>query len=381
MSEKSSSKDIGSEAEKRHATPKERKKMNPLVVEIAAVVLILLLGATIAYMISPSKEKGFSVIIYPSGGPGPISVYLDAGMNITLVVKATWNGDDVTDTENLTIEWTADNATLGTLEPNSTAMTVFTAGHVGMSGVITCNVTYVAEGASHNALVVVNIQVLPPTLTSLTITPESRVLIMNRPQVFSAEAMNSVGDAISCDAVTWTVWGIPATNYTLSNTTGSSVELSINVTGSGTVNATLTYGNVSITARATIGAIEDYPRMTLTRSHITDGRMFTCSDPTLPLLWGDVIVYLTDGVNTVNWTLSTDDLNNGSYSVHGYGSQVLGTLVVSLNVIDMTGNGAVNASDVLTVTTSNGKFNPAKSYVLTLVYVPTMDTIVSMTFA
>jgi hypothetical protein len=90
---------------------------------------------------------------------------------------------------------------------------------------------------------------------------------------------------------------------------------------------------------------------------------------------------LTDGVNTVNWTLSTDDLNNGSYSVHGYGSQVLGTLVVSLNVIDMTGNGAVNASDVLTVTTSNGKFNPAKSYVLTLVYVPTMDTIVSMTFA
>lgn len=193
--------------------------------------------------------------------------------------------------------------------------------------------------------------------------------------------MNSVGDAISCDAVTWTVWGIPATNYTLSNTTGSSVELSINVTGSGMVNATLAYGNVSITARATIDVIEDYPRMTLTRSHITDGRMFTCSEPTLPLLWGDVIVYLTDGVNTVNWTLSTDDLNNGSYSVHDYGSQALGTLVVSLNVIDMTGNGAVNASNVLTVTTSNGKFNPARSYMLTLIYVPTMDTIVSMTFA
>ena len=385
MSEKTSGTDAGGGAEKSHVTPKERRKVNPLVLEIIAVVLILLLGATAAYMISPSKEKGFSVIIYPSGGPGPISVYLDAGKNITLVVKATWNGDDVTDSENLTIGWMVDNATLGTLNPADNASTVFTAGRVNMSGVITCNITYVIDGISHNSQVIVNMIVEPPSWERFSITPDSRILIVNRPQTFSAEASDSLGDPISCDSVVWTVSGIPATNYTLSSTTGSSVDLLINVTGSGTLNATMTYsgsayGNVTRTVTATFGVIQDYPRMTLTRTHITDGRMFTCSEPTVPLPWDYVVVYLTDGVNTVNWTLSTSDLNNGSYSVHTYGSQTLGTLVVSLNVIDMTGNGAVNASDVLTITTSNGKFNPAKSYMLTLIYPPTMDTIASNTF-
>lgn len=156
--------EVGGEAGKRHDTPRERKKVSPLVIEIIAVVLILLLGATVAYMISPSKEKGLSVIIYPSGGHGPIDLLVDAGANTTLTVKATWNGDEIANAENLTIEWTVDNATLGTLEPNSTATTVFTAGHVGMSGVITCNVTYDVEGASYSSLVVVNTQVLPPTV-------------------------------------------------------------------------------------------------------------------------------------------------------------------------------------------------------------------------
>jgi len=385
MSEKTSRTDEGGGAEKSHVTPKERKKVNPLVLEIIAVVLILLLGATFAYMISPGKEKGFSVIIYPSGGPGPIGVYLAAGKNITLVVKATWNGDDVTDSENLTIEWTVDNMTLGTLSLTDKASTVFTAGRVNMSGVITCNVTYVIDGISHNSQVIVNMTVTPPSLERFSITPDNRVLIVNRSQVFSAEASDSLGDPISCDSVVWTVWGIPATNYTLNNTTGSSVELMVNVTGSGTLNATLTYSstvydNVTWTVTATIGVIQDYPRMTLTRTRLADGRNFTCSDATLPLFWGDVIVYLTDGVNTVNWTLSTDDLSNGSYSVHDYGSQTLGTLVVSLTVTDMTGNGTANANDVLTITTSNGKFNPARSYILTLIYPSTMDTIASDTF-
>jgi hypothetical protein len=225
----------------------------------------------------------------------------------------------------------------------------------------------------------------PPWLESFSITPDSRVLILNRPQTFTAEASDTLGDPISCDSVVWTVAGIPATNYTLSNTTGSSVELTANVTGSGTLSASLTYGNSvhgneTWTVTATIGVIVDYPRLNLTRFRITDGRMFTCSEPTLPLPWGDVVVYLTDGVNTVNWTLSTDDLNNGSYSVHDYGSQTLGTLVVSLNVFDMTGNGAVNASDALTITTSNGRFNPARSYIMTLIYPSTMDTIASDAF-
>lgn len=372
--------DVGGGAEKSYATPRERKKVNPLVLEIIAVVLILLIGATAAYMISPTKEKGFSVIIYPSGGPGPIRVILIPGENVTLTVKATWNGDDITDSENLTIEWTVDNATLGTMTTTDEASTIFTAAHVNMSGVIICNVTYVTDGESHNSQVIVNITVTPAPLVYFAIIPDSRVLLLNRPQVFTVEARDSFGYPVSCDDATWTVEGIPAANYSLNRTIGSSVELTVNATGSGTLVVSLIYDYVTWNSTATFGVIEDYPTMTLARSHIADGRMFTCSEPTLPLLWGEVVVYLTDGVNTVNWTLSTDDLNNGSYSVHDYGSQALGTLVVSLNVIDMTGNGAVNASDVLTITTNNGKFNPAKSYLLKLIYSPTMDTIASDTF-
>jgi hypothetical protein len=381
MSEKTPRTDMGGGAEKSHVSTRERKKVNPLVIEIIAVVLILLLGATVAYMMSPSKEKGLSVIIHPSGGPGPIRVILIPGENVTLTVKATWNGDDITDSENLTIEWTVDNATLGTLIPTGEASTVFTAAHVNMSGVITCNVTYVIDGENHNSQVIVNITVTPSPLVYFAITPDSRVLLLNRPQVFMVEARDSFGYPVSCDDVSWTVEGIPAANYSLNRTIGSDVELSVNVTGSGTLVASLIYDNMTWNTTATIGAIEDYPRMILSRAHITDGRMFTCSEPTLPLPWGYVEVHLTDGVDTVNWTLSTSDLNNGSYSIHDYGSKTLGTLVVSLKVIDMTGNGAANASDVLTVTTTNGKFNPAKSYMLTLIYVPTMDIIVSETFA
>ena len=63
-----------------------------------------------------------------------------------------------------------------------------------------------------------------------------------------------------------------------------------------------------------------------------------------------------------------------------FGPMTLGSLTVFLNVTDLAGNGLTNLADFFTFTTSGGKFNPARDYIVTLIYKPTLDVIVQSAF-
>jgi flagellin-like protein len=105
------------------------------------------------------------------------------------------------------------------------------------------------------------------------------------------------------------------------------------------------------------------------------GYKVTLTNPTSEVRWGEVMIQLSDGVNTVTWlNFTTDDLVSATAPVVWKfgGSSSLGSLSVFLNVTDMTGNGRINMGDYLVFTTfASPTFLQSVDYKLTLLYKPT----------
>ena len=347
-----------------------------LAVVIAIIALIILAAASYMLWKPEEHEEVLEATVTPA------AVDIDAGDSVALVASATWNGESVDELAGIDFEWTLSNEALGTISSPSARITDFTAGKTGGSGTITCSVVYVHEDGQSNVSVQVELVVNPPTLASVFVSPAEMTLIFDRGQVFAASAVDSVGDALENLSFNWTVEGIPQANYTLNATTGLSVNLTANITGTAWVNATATYNRVTKTGSALIPIILAPPTMTMTRSNLPGGIgvNWTCDEPTAPLSWDEVRVFLTDGTNTVNWTLTMGGLDGGVFNTTEFGMRTIGSLSVFLNVTDMTGNGSVNATDYFTFTTSGSKFNPARDYIVTLVFIPSLDQIAQYAF-
>lgn len=358
------------------AKPRDGTNWKTIGVVIAVIALIIL--AAVSYMMwkSDDEEEVLAATVTPE------SVAVDAGATVALVANASWNGESINEAAGVEFTWSVSDDSLGMLSSVSARITNFAAGKVGGSGTITCNVSYLHEDELFNASVDIDLVVSPPTLTTVSVAPSEITLIFDRAQVFSASAIDSVGDTVTGLNFTWTVEGIPAANYTLNSTWGTSVNLTANITGTAWVNATATYNGVSKTGSALIPIILAPPTMTMSWANMPGsmGINWTCDEPTAPLSWDEITMYLTDGTTTVNWTLTMGGLDSGSINKTAFGPRVLGALAVFLNVTDMTGNGSVNATDFFTFTTSGGKFNPAKSYIVTLVFSPSLDVIAQSTF-
>ena len=353
----------------------EQKKM--ILIAAIAVVIILVLAAAASLLSSPSEPEKVLLLTI---NPDPATV--NAAQSMELVANATWNGEPIEDSLNALFRWSLSNPSLGTLSATTEHLTVFTAGKVGGAGEVLCNLNYIREGKQFNASASVSLMVNPPTLASVSVTPAQRTLVYDRVQVFNATAIDSVGDTVTGLNYTWAVGGIPSTNYTINRTWGMSVNLTANATGTAWLNATATYNSVTKSGSAVLPVMAAAPTMDISRSNLPGGagKNFTCSEPTLALQWNEITVYLTDGTVTVNWSLSMAGLNSGSLNMSEFGPRNIGTLVVFLNVTDMAGNGSVSIGDFFTFTTSNGKFNPARNYVVTLEYKPTLDVIAQSTF-
>ena len=351
-----------------------------IVIAAIAVVIILVLAAAALLLSSPSEHEEVLLLTI---NPDPATV--NASQSIGLVAIATWNGESIENPLNvfdLLFRWSLSDSSLGVLSDATVKQPLFTAGRAGGAGEVMCDVSYIREGKQFNASASVALTVNPPTLASVSVTPAERTLVYDRVQVFNATAVDSVGDTVPGLNYTWTVEGIPSTNYTLNSTWGASVNLTANATGTAWLNATVTHNGVTKTGSAVLPVMAAAPTMDISRSNLPAGagKNFTCSEPTLALNWNQITVYLTDGTVTVNWLLSTAGLNSGSLNMSEFGTRNVGTLVVFLNVTDMAGNGSVSNGDFFTFSTSNGRFNPARSYVVTLVYKPTLDVIAQSTF-
>lgn len=119
---------------------------------------------------------------------------------------------------------------------------------------------------------------------------------------------------------------------------------------------------------------ETTPAVSLTRSIITDGVKLTLVAITdNDVAWGDIDIILADNSTYVTWHPNTADLTGSSVTSFNYSTQSLGSLPVNCSVVDLAGNGGINAGDFVTLRTYDGSttFSPGVTYTVTLVYKPT----------
>jgi len=336
-------------------------------------VVLLLLAAWSYSSFTKEQEDVLSVSIAPE------DLAVHAGEDADLVASATFNDEPVDDAATIEFSWSV-SLSLGSFDDVADRMTTFTAGSATGNGQIVCAVTYTVDDNVFTSSAEVALQVLEPVLEHVTIETTWTTLLYNEVGLFNATAYNTLAAAVPGSNFTWTVEGISVANYTLNSTYGACVNFTANATGTAWVNVTASHGGVNMSASVSIHIIPEVPVADISRTRITDGFQWTFTEPSGPLAWDDVIVYLTDGTDIVNWSLSSAGLNNGSSSSAGFGYRMLGALNISLNATDLTGNSVINASDYFTFTATGGRFNPIKDYVVTLVFEPKTADIVSKTF-
>lgn len=89
------------------------------------------------------------------------------------------------------------------------------------------------------------------------------------------------------------------------------------------------------------------------------------------LYWNDLRIMLRDGANTAQWSPWSSDLDNGTYTEHTFSPVLLGQLSVTCKIVDLMGNGFVNADDYLIFTTdSDYMFSSSVTYTLYLLDEP-----------
>jgi len=375
MSEKGGLIGPGIENKRRNQPPAPKPLLDKkLWLTVTAVIVVLLLLASIAYVVTRPEKKELSGAISPS------SIQIGAGQSIDVEVSAQWGGDPVVDAENLAYAWSVSEPGLGSISNAISRQATFHAGEMQGSGIVSCNITYVHGEKEYWFVIDADLTVGPPVLESISVTPSEVTLLFDTVQVFNATAVNSLNENMSGANIAWTVAGILVANYTLDTTTGPSVNFTANATGTVWVNATLSHSGIVKSASAVVTMIREVPVLDITRSNLPDGVNWTFSEPSSAVEWSDLVIVVTDGTNSVNWTITAEGLDGGSYSVVECPSQDLDGLIVYLNITDTTGNGTVNAGDSFTITASGGTFVPASHYRVTLIYGPTEDMMVSKRF-
>ncbi len=358
------------------ARPPAGSKGDLKLVVIAIAVIAVLLVAVVAVSMTSDEDEAGDLDATVS----PEEVVLDAGESTGLHVNATWDGESIDDSENASFSWYVDDASLGTIDDPGARTVTFTASSTVGVGLIGCTVEYNDSGTLYHLDVTADLTVHPESFASVTITPGEATLVFDRVLFLNATALDTLGTSLTNLTVSWTVEGLPAANYTLNTTTGYSVNFTANATGTAWVNASATYKGVTKSDSVAVKVIESAPTMDISRTRLPDGINWTCDVVTGELYWDEIDVILSNGTDTVTWSLTMGGLNGGTLNTTQFGVMTFGTMLVYLNVTDMTGNGSVDVGDFFTFTTSVEKFNPGKSYEVTLVYRPTGDTIVQTTF-
>ncbi len=356
----------------------EKKGISPMVLVVVAVVVILII-AVVAYVVmtrNAKENEGLKASVTPD------ALTVDAGKNATLEATATFDGDSIDDSVNATFSWTVSDNALGTLSSANLRTATFHAAKIGGSGTISCAVTYLSTEGTSTKEVNVSLVVNPPVLATVKVTPPVATLVFDRPVTFNLTAENSVGDEMTeiPDAdITWTVWGLPSENCTLNSTHGASVNLTANASGTVSVNVTVVVNGVQKSVSIAVHVIRAAPTVVLSHSKLPAGAgiNWTFNQVNGNLSWDELTIQLTDGTDTVNWSLSMEGLDSGAFNTSDFGNRTLGSLAVFLNITDAEGNGAVNTTDYFLFTTSGGKFNPAGNYVIRLIYEPTGIDVVS----
>lgn len=122
------------------------------------------------------------------------------------------------------------------------------------------------------------------------------------------------------------------------------------------------------------------PQTTVSKTAITDGWRLTVGTLTDDVSWDQVDVLLIASGASVTWTEITTANQTGVGAIlNDYGPKTLGTLAVTLKIMDLSGNGKVNGGDYIELTASS--FSSSVDYELRLMYTTTSQPMASTTFS
>ncbi|TFG69699.1 MAG: hypothetical protein E4H25_04215 [Methanomassiliicoccus sp.] len=120
----------------------------------------------------------------------------------------------------------------------------------------------------------------------------------------------------------------------------------------------------------TTGGTTVTPTTQLTKSTITNGIKLTFAAISETTQWTDVTILISDGSNTAAWiNITSEDLTGGAGTRHNYASVTLGSLIVWLNITDLSGNGYLNQGDYMSLTANS--FASTTTYTVTVIFEPT----------
>jgi cytoskeletal protein RodZ len=237
--------------------PNKRKLLLPI---IAVIVVILLIGtALVVVFMNPKHTLAVTV--------SPANVTVDAGKMTEISASALFDDealaeDAILDNPDSKISWTLSPLSLGRLDRTGGKLVIhLTAGKVGVSGTITCEILHEKVESSGIANVTVN----PPVFDSVAISPSSKNVPLGGYQIFTATAINSVSDPMTGASFTWSFTGMADTDYNLNSTAGKSVNFSATAKGSGILNVTGTVSSVSKYANALVDVGLEVNRTVYTR--------------------------------------------------------------------------------------------------------------------
>jgi hypothetical protein len=229
------------------AAPSKKKDGKKLWVVIIAIVRAIILAGAGAYVLLLPKDDDLEATVSPA------SVELDAGDSETLSVSVTIGGDEPSEDDDVTYRWSASPSTLGSFNYLARQEVVFTAGVVGGEGTISCTVEY----GDNEVVDTVDLVVNDPFLDSVAVVPSTIRIDPGETQTFTATPVASAGTTLTGVTYAWTVGGVSSGDYTMSATTGASVDFTCDVEDVAWLNVTAThttdaYGTITKTGTAVV---------------------------------------------------------------------------------------------------------------------------------
>jgi hypothetical protein len=204
---------------------------------IAAVAVVAILVGTALYVmfLAPLKTS-----------MSPDEITIDAGQMLGLSVSVKKGINTLTDDEAVKYRWRLTPDTLASFNFKSRPRVNLTAGIVAGTGTLTCEVTYKGETLTLTKTVTVK----PPFLDLIIVSPSTKTLDRGMSKVFTASAVDSVGNHVENLTYTWSVSGV---TVAINTTAGTSVNLTAGTTyGNATLSASATWQDVSKTGAANV---------------------------------------------------------------------------------------------------------------------------------
>jgi len=204
---------------------------------IAAVAVVAILVGTALYVmfLTPLKTS-----------MSPDEITIDAGQMLGLSVSVKKGIKTLTNDVDCKYRWRLNPDTLASFNFKSKPNVNLTAGNVAGTGTLTCEITYKSETLTLTKTVTVK----PPFLDLIVVSPTTKTLDKGMSKVFTASAVDSVGNVLENLTYTWSVSDVIVA---INATAGTSVNLTAGTTyGNATLSASATWQSVSKTGNANV---------------------------------------------------------------------------------------------------------------------------------